>query len=79
MSRLVVGVELNDLVSFVDEVHKKTKYNEDTGLPYEKEISVAICKLGNKNFNCDDLIEFTERWDEEEFGMFSDFSRSIVI
>lgn len=76
MSRLVVAVELNNLLKFTEEVHNVTKYNVDTGEPYTKEIVVNNCKLGSVTFDSDDFDDFIRNWDEEGFGDFAEFFKS---
>lgn len=74
MSRLVVAVELNNLLKFTEEIHSVTKYNEDTGEPYTKEIEFTTCKLGNVTLNsCFDFEDFIYNWENEKFGDFSEF------
>ncbi len=76
MSRLVVGVKLNNLLKFTEEVHEKIKYNPETGAPYNKKIVVNNCQLGNVVFDCDDFDDFLRNWDEEEFGTFEEFFKN---
>jgi hypothetical protein len=48
---LVAGVRLSDLARKVTETSTVTKYNQDTGKPYDTEIVVTKIKIGNKTFD----------------------------
>jgi hypothetical protein len=70
---LVAGVRLSDLVSKVTETTTVTKYDQDTGKPYDKEIQVTKIKIGDRTFDQEaeypeDLIKLPKGLDFETTG-----------
>jgi len=65
-SRFVVGVRLEKYLSHDMDVDVKTKYDPDTGKPYEQKNVTPIVVIGNKRFTKKEYLNLREDYSESE-------------
>ena len=73
-ARLVIGIELHELIKYRTEIITTIKYNENTGQPYPQETIVKYTMVGNKEFKDTNIRDIAEElgwdsWDKGEIGM----------